>query len=106
MSINITRSYNGEYGSGRTLVVIDEPIAQVGTDALCEIIQAVNDDTSTPGIEIRRPDDERIEFWIGGEEVGWVSHDEHGRAGMQAVEDMVRKLADVYGADITETEGV
>lgn len=37
-------------------------------------------------LEIRQPDDEHVEVWIGGREVASASHDEHGWSGMAAVQ--------------------
>lgn len=37
-------------------------------------------------LEIRQPDDEHLEVWIGGREVASANHDAHGWAGMEAVQ--------------------
>ena len=37
-------------------------------------------------LEIRQPDDEHVEVWIGGREVASANHDEHGWSGMAAVQ--------------------
>jgi hypothetical protein len=37
-------------------------------------------------LEIRQPDDEHLEVWIGGQEVASANHDTHGWAGMEAVQ--------------------
>ena len=37
-------------------------------------------------LEIRQPDDEHLEVWIGGREVASANHDEHGWSGMAAVQ--------------------
>jgi hypothetical protein len=37
-------------------------------------------------LEIRQPDDENLEVWIGGREVASANHDEHGWSGMAAVQ--------------------
>lgn len=37
-------------------------------------------------LEIRQPDDEHLEVWIGGREVASANHDEHGWSGMEAVQ--------------------
>jgi hypothetical protein len=37
-------------------------------------------------LEIRQPDDEHVEVWIGGREVASANYDEHGWSGMAAVQ--------------------
>ena len=37
-------------------------------------------------LEIRQPDDEHLEVWIGGREIASANHDEHGWSGMAAVQ--------------------
>jgi hypothetical protein len=37
-------------------------------------------------LEIRQPDDEHLEVWIGGHEVASANHDDHGWSGMAAVQ--------------------
>jgi hypothetical protein len=37
-------------------------------------------------LEIREPDDDHLEVWVGGQEVSRANYDEHGRSGMAAVQ--------------------
>jgi hypothetical protein len=37
-------------------------------------------------LEIRQPDDEQVQVWIGGREVASANYDEHGWSGMAAVQ--------------------
>lgn len=37
-------------------------------------------------LEIRQPDDEHLEVWVGCQEVAHANHDEHGWSGMEAVQ--------------------
>lgn len=53
----------------------------------------------------RDPDDGPINYYVNGERVGTVNHDEHGRAGMEAVSDMFDRLAEVLGVEIEDVEG-
>lgn len=48
-------------------------------------------------IYIERPDDETVLIRVGEEEIACVNHDVHGWAGMNAVENVVRELADTFG---------
>ena len=51
-------------------------------------------------IQIVRPNDEEIDFLLNGKEFYSVNHDEHGWAGMDAVQDVVVILAKKLGIKI------
>lgn len=101
MSINITRAYNSEYSSGRTNIVIDEPVSQVGVDALCSILTAVNTDATLPSVAAVWRDDEHLEIRVGNDTIATLSYDEHGSVGMDAAVQLARTFADRFGADFT-----
>lgn len=43
---------------------------------------------------------DKVEFWFDGTFIATVNHDEHGWAGMEAVEDALTNFADALGVEI------
>ncbi|MFG3709496.1 hypothetical protein [Micromonospora sp. NPDC047730] len=60
---------------------------------------------SGPRISIERPDDERIQVHINGQEVASANHDEHGWSGMDAIERTALAVARACGARADQAEG-
>lgn len=47
-------------------------------------------------------DDETLEVWVDDEMIGSVNHDQHGWAGMEAVETLVKELAFALNLDLID----
>lgn len=54
-------------------------------------------------IQIHRPDDETVEIYVGETEVAYANHDVHGWAGMNAVEETARRIANALGMEVIES---
>ncbi len=53
-------------------------------------------------IGIRRPDEEHMEVWLNGEQIGALNHDEHGWDGMRTAEALVLQIAAAVGVEVEE----
>jgi hypothetical protein len=49
-----------------------------------------------------RIDDETVEYELNGQTLAYLTHDEHGWDGMQAVEDVINQFADVLDVKIKD----
>lgn len=56
---------------------------------------------TTNHITMRDIDEETTEVWANGEYVATLTHDEHGWAGINCVERVIRDIARVLGAEFS-----
>lgn len=53
---------------------------------------------------VNRPEEERIEFFVNGESVATVNHDQHGWSAMDDIQCMFERIAKAVGATVVHTE--
>lgn len=55
------------------------------------------------GFELRKEDDETLEVFLNGKEVGHANHDSDGWSGMESLESLVERVAEVLGLSVVRT---
>lgn len=59
-------------------------------------------DKTRPTLGFKRIDDEAVDVFVNGQDIGRLDHDSIGWAGMDAAEKMLTKMAKLLGAEIVE----
>jgi hypothetical protein len=59
-------------------------------------------DNARSTLGFKRTDDETVDVFVNGEDIGRLDHDSLGWAGMEAAEKLLTKMAKLMGAEIVE----
>ncbi|MBK3780325.1 hypothetical protein G3A43_08645 [Paraburkholderia aspalathi] len=59
-------------------------------------------DKTRATLGFKRIDDEAVDVFVNGEDIGRLDHDSIGWAGMEAAEKLLTKMAKLLGAEIVE----